>query len=83
VAGGRFSVPLSQKIWIDILGDAGGGGANLDYQVVGVANYQWNKKLSLLAGWRYLTVHYQGSSRQFLFDASMSGMLFGGIYRFR
>lgn len=83
VAGGRFSVPLSQKIWIDILGDAGGGGANLDYQVAGFANYKWNQKLTLLAGWRYLTVHYQGSSRQFLFDASMSGMLFGGIYRFR
>jgi hypothetical protein len=75
---------------IDILGDAGAGGANLDYQVAGFANYQFKPKISLQAGWRYLTVHYQGND-QFLFNASMSGMfnasmsgmVFGATYKFR
>ncbi len=81
-AGSKIVVPVSQKAWIDILGDAGAGGANLDYQVAGFANYPFKPKISLRAGWGYLTVHYQGND-QFPSNASMSGMLFGATYKFR
>ena len=35
LGGARFILPLSEKAAVTIAGDAGGGGANLDYQVVG------------------------------------------------
>jgi hypothetical protein len=82
VAGGRFVVPLSPKISVDVLGDAGGGGAGLDYQVAGFANYQWKPKITLQGGWRYLTVHYQGNN-QFINNTSMSGLIFGATYKFK
>lgn len=58
------------------------GGANLDYQVAGLANYQFKPKISLQAGWRYLTVHYQGNN-QFFLNTSMSGAVLGATYKFR
>jgi hypothetical protein len=48
----------SSKASIDILGDAGEGGATLDYQIAGFVNYQVKPKIALQGGWRYLTVHY-------------------------
>jgi hypothetical protein len=82
VAGGRFAVPLSPKVSVDVLGDAGGGGAGLDYQVAGFANYQWKPKITLQGGWRYLTVHFQGNN-QFINNTSMSGLIFGATYKFK
>lgn len=35
VAGGKFEIDFSPKVWITAGGDAGGGGADLDYQAVG------------------------------------------------
>src|SRR5271170_7618206 len=40
VMGARFNMPLSSKASVDVLGDAGEGGATLDYQVGGLLNYQ-------------------------------------------
>lgn len=82
VAGARFVVPLSPKISIDILGDAGAGGANLDYQAASFLNYQWKPKIVLQGGWRYMTVHYQGNN-QFLLNTTMNGVILGATYRFR
>lgn len=83
VAGARFNVPLSKKVSLDILGDAGAGGASLDYQAASFLNYQWKPKIVLQGGWRYMTVHYQGSSKQFLFNATLNGVILGATYRFR
>jgi hypothetical protein len=48
VLGSRISMPLgSSKASVDVLGDAGEGGATLDYQVGGVLSYQVKPKLSL------------------------------------
>jgi hypothetical protein len=40
VGGANIVVPLSPKIFVMVLGDAGAGGANVDYQVAAMANYQ-------------------------------------------
>jgi hypothetical protein len=65
VAGGRFSMPLSSKASVDVFGDAGEGGATLDYQFGGFVNYQVKPKLVLQGGWRYLTAHYGNNGTVF------------------
>ena len=44
LGGGNIVVPFSPKIEVMVLGDAGGGGANVDYQVAGIINYQLKPK---------------------------------------
>jgi hypothetical protein len=81
VAGARFNVPLSSKASVDILGDAGEGGATLDYQVAGFVNYQAKPKIALQGGWRYLTVHYGNNGN--LFNGTMQGIILGATYKFK
>jgi hypothetical protein len=76
VAGARFTMALSPKATIMVLGDAGGGGANLDYQVVGLLGYKVKRNVILQAGWRYLDVNYHPSS-SFVYDAAQNGLLLG------
>jgi opacity protein-like surface antigen len=81
VAGGRFSLPLGSKASVDLLGDAGEGGATLDYQVAGFLNYQFKPKWALQGGWRYLTVHYGNNGT--LMNASIQGIVIGATYKFK
>lgn len=81
VVGSRFSMPLSTKASVDILGDAGAGGANLDYQVGGFLNYKVKPKLALQAGWRYLTVHYDSDGDSL--NMTMEGIIAGVTYKFK
>jgi hypothetical protein len=77
VAGARFQAMLSQKLVFTVLGDAGGGGANSDYQVAGLLGWKY-KKLTLQGGWRYLSVNYRpGGSASFVYDMATSGLIFG------
>src|SRR5882672_7048641 len=77
VAGARFQAMLSPKLVFTILGDAGGGGANSDYQVAGLLGWKF-KKLTLQGGWRYLSVNYRPSgSASFVYDMATSGLIFG------
>ena len=47
VAGGRFSMPLSSKASVDVFGDAGEGGATLDYQFGNPGlSVRWLRELS-------------------------------------
>jgi len=69
-------MPLSPKATITILGDAGGGGANSEYQVAGLLAYKIKPTVSLQGGWRYLDVYYKGGS-QFIYDVAQSGLLLG------
>lgn len=41
LGGARFTLPLSEKAAIAVGGDAGKGGANLDYQAVGLFTYKF------------------------------------------
>jgi hypothetical protein len=81
VMGARFSMPLGPKASVDVLGDAGEGGATLDYQVGGLLNYQVKPKLVLQGGWRYLTVHYGNNGS--VFNSSIQGILIGATYKFK
>jgi hypothetical protein len=76
LGGARIHIPLSQKAMVTIVGDAGGGGANSDYQIAGLLGYRIGKKYVLQAGWRYLDTNYRGS-QSFVYDAATSGILFG------
>jgi hypothetical protein len=77
VAGLKMEMPVSQKAVITVLGDAGGGGANLDYQVAGLLGFRISKKLILQGGWRYVDVDYRGSQTA-IFDVASSGFI-GGV----
>lgn len=77
VGGARIQVMLSPKIALTVLGDAGGGGANSDYQVAGLLGWKF-KKFSLQGGWRYMSVNYRPSgSARFVYDMTTSGLIFG------
>ena len=76
VAGARFQMPLSPKAGITILGDAGAGAANLDYQVVGLLSYKLKPNIISQLGWRYLDVNYRPGST-FVYDGVTSGILLG------
>lgn len=76
LGGARIHLPLSQKAMITVGGDAGGGGANSDYQVAGLLGYKISKKCVLQAGWRYLDVNYRSSS-SFVYNTATSGLLLG------
>jgi len=77
VGGARIQAKLSPKVTLTVLGDAGGGGANSDYQVAGLLG--WNfKKFSLQGGWRYMSVNYRPSGGvRFIYDMATSGLIFG------
>ena len=76
LGGARIHIPVSQKAMITVGGDAGGGGANSDYQVAGILGYKISKKCVLQAGWRYLDVNYRSSSSS-VYNTATSGLLLG------
>lgn len=75
VAGAKFQAMLTPKLVLTILGDAGAGGANTDYQVAGLIGWKL-KKFTLQGGWRYLSVNYRPTGG-FVYDMNTSGLIFG------
>jgi hypothetical protein len=82
VAGAKFTMPLSPRAVIIITGDGGGGGAKVDYQVVGLLGYKIKPTVMLGAGWRYLDVNYRPSS-SFVYDVAQSGLLLGVTFNLK
>jgi hypothetical protein len=82
LGGARFIFPLGDKAALTVAGDAGAGGANLDYQVLGLLNYQFTQKWGLAVGWRYLDVDYRPTNKQFVFDMVTNGPIAGINYTF-
>ncbi len=78
VSGARIQAALSPKMTATIFGDAGAGGANLDYQIGAFLGYKVKPKINLQAGWRYLAVNYRPQSG-FVYDVDTSGLLIGVI----
>jgi hypothetical protein len=76
LGGARIELALSPKAAITVLGDAGGGSANLDYMVAGLLGFKVKPNVALLLGWRYLDVDYRGNHR-FIFDVAESGPVLG------
>jgi hypothetical protein len=81
VGGANIVVPFSPKIAILVAGDAGGGGANVDYQVAGIANYQIKPKWGIGFGYRYLDVNYRNSNQNVL-DVHQSGIALTLLYKY-
>jgi hypothetical protein len=77
VEGARFQVVLGRNAELTIAGDAGGGGAKLDYQVVGLVGYKL-KKMTLQGGWRYLVIHKSPEGGSFV-NLAMSGVILGAV----
>ena len=82
LGGARFIFPLGDKAALTVAGDAGAGGANLDYQVLGLLNYQFAQHWGLAVGWRYLDVDYRPTNKQFVFDMVTNGPVAGFNYTF-
>lgn len=83
LGGAKIEMPVGEKATITIAGDAGGGGANSDYQVVGVLGYKL-KKVTLQTGWRYLDVNYRGGPPKFfIYDAHLSGLIVGVTFNLK
>jgi hypothetical protein len=80
--GARIVAALSPKILVTILGDAGAGGANLDYQVGGALGYKIKPNIILQAGWRYMDVDYRPPST-FVYDVAVSGLLIGATFNLK
>ena len=77
LGGGDFRIFFTPKVWIYASGDAGGGGAALDYQGVGTVNFQPKPLLGFFVGWRYTDVNYIANNPAFVYDLAQSGPLFG------
>ncbi|MBV8865898.1 MAG: hypothetical protein JO210_10935 [Acidobacteriaceae bacterium] len=82
--GTRILFPLSPKLLVTILGDAGGWGAGsqLDYQIFGAIGYRLSEKFSLGAGYRYLFVNYRPGNSG-IYESALSGALIGVNYHFK
>jgi outer membrane protein OmpA-like peptidoglycan-associated protein len=82
LGGGRFILPLGEKAAVTVAGDAGAGQAILDYQVLGLLNYNITPKLGLAVGWRYLYEDYRPGNNQFVYNPTISGAIAGFSYNF-
>jgi hypothetical protein len=84
IAGANIQMALSPKVLVTIVGDAGGGGANLDYQAVGFLGFKVSQKVILQMGWRYLDVNYRTNPPvRFVYDAHMSGAIIGATFNLK
>ena len=81
LGGARFLLLLSPKVSMSIIGDAGGGGASPDYELVGWLDWKVRKNIALKAGWRYLDVDYRNSSNQYLYNVASTGLILGATLR--
>jgi hypothetical protein len=68
------------KWWITGYGDAGGGGSNFTYQILGLAGMDFHTRYALSFGYRYLNVDY--NKDHFLFDTALKGPLVGFTFKF-
>ncbi len=84
IAGGRITLALSPKAFVEFGGDAGGGSARSDYQVAGILGYKISRRWVLMAGYRYLSVDYRPNGKaQFVFDVDMPGAGIGATFNIK
>ncbi len=82
LGGVRAILPLGEKASITVAGDAGAGGSNLDYQALGLLNYNFTRNWGASVGWRYLYVNYRPTNNLFIFNTAMTGAVAGVSYNF-
>ena len=81
VIGVRAHANLGQGFFVQGYADVGGFGVSSQstWQVAGLLGYEYSPKVSLLAGYRYLSVDYNRNG--FVFDVDMSGPIFGVSFK--
>jgi len=82
VEGGRFVLNLTPRIGAFFIGDAGGGGSVLTWQIMGGFGYKWSKRWSTNAAYRHLYFNRQ-TSNGFGLEQTQHGFIVGATYRFR
>jgi len=82
IVGLSGTVDLGNGFGLRGSADVGGFGvaADLDWQVVGALQYQYNQMVSFEAGYRYLDVDY--SDDGFVYDMVMQGPIIGATFKF-
>lgn len=82
VIGARAHLHLTDKFSILAQGDVGGFGVGSDstWQVLATANYSFNDKLALSAGYKVMSVDYEDDGH--VFDTTLSGPVLGVTFRF-
>ena len=81
IGGASFQLNVHPRAFIRVMGDAGAGGANLDYQAAAWFGVRASKMIGIIAGWRYMDVDYRGKD-QFVYDAAQTGPLVGLTFTF-
>jgi hypothetical protein len=77
LGGGRFIFPFGEKAALTIAGDAGAGQSSLDYQGVGLFNFNLTPKVGLGLGWRYLYDNYRPTTNLLVYNPTMNGAVAG------
>jgi hypothetical protein len=77
LGGARALLYMTPKAWFTISSDVGAGQSDLDYQALGLVNFQPKPLLGFFVGWRYLYVDYQNNPGTFLYNVAQSGPMFG------
>jgi len=80
VAGIKGNYSLTDTVYLTGWGMIGGGGADLDWDVLAGIGYKFNDTVSAVAGYRALGVNY--SNDGFTYDVIEHGPIFGAIIRF-
>lgn len=80
MAGFRGKYSLTDHVYVSGWGLIGAGGADVDWDTAVLLGYDFNERISAVAGYRALGVDY--SNDGFLFDVVQQGPVFGAVLRF-
>jgi hypothetical protein len=80
VAGLRGTYSMTDKAYLTGVAMIGGGGADLDWDVMGGVGYKFKNTVSAVLGYRALGVNYQSDG--FTYDVIQHGPIFGAVFRF-
>lgn len=80
MAGLRGKYSFTPEVYLTGWGLVGGGGADLDWDVAVGVGYDFNDRISAIAGYRALGVDY--SDDGFQFDAVQQGPILGLAVKF-
>lgn len=82
VEGGRFRLNLTPRVDPFFIGDAGGIGSVLTWQIVGGVGFKWSKRWSTELGYRRLYFNRQ-TNNGFGLEQTQQGLIAGARFRVR
>lgn len=82
IAGGRFRVNFTPKIHAYFLGDAGGGGSLLSWQIVGGAGYQISRRWALDLAYRRLYYDREQNPASGI-EQTQQGLVLGATFQIK